>query len=196
MLPRPPTEFERLVPRYIDGDHCLRLTIVEEDPREFGYLRSRWSSELLALELARRSSVEVHATTVRRWLARLEFGYRRARPTLHRRDPRKAQRMKAIEAALADNDPFWFYRFAMDALLIVNDWARVETYAAALENYTRDEPLGWTDFYIARGRALAAFGRGKRDETTMKELQRLEDEAERVGLKVALPALEKARSST
>jgi transposase len=39
-------------------------TIVEEDPREFGYLRSRWSSELLALELARRSSVEVHATTV------------------------------------------------------------------------------------------------------------------------------------
>jgi transposase len=60
---------------------------VEEDPREFGYLRSRWSSELLALELARRSSVEVHATTVQRWLARLEFGYRRARPTLHRRDP-------------------------------------------------------------------------------------------------------------
>lgn len=81
-------------------------TIVEEDPRDLGYLRSRWSSELLALELARRSRVKVHATTVRRWLARLEFGYRRARPTLHRRDPRKAQRMKAIEAALADNDPY------------------------------------------------------------------------------------------
>ena len=80
--------------------------IVEEDPRELGYLRSRWSSELLALELARRSGLEVHATTVRRWLARLGFGYRRARPTLHRRDPRKAQRMKAIEVALADDDPY------------------------------------------------------------------------------------------
>jgi len=91
---------------------------------------------------------------------------------------------------------FWFYRFAMDALLSINDWDRVERYAAALEDYTRDEPLGWTDFYIARGRALAAFGRGKRDETTMKELQRLDDETQRVGLMVAKSALEKARSST
>ncbi|MFQ6024415.1 MAG: tetratricopeptide repeat protein [Acidiferrobacterales bacterium] len=102
----------------------------------------------------------------------------------------------ALREGSVSHNYFWFYRFAMDALLSVNDWARVERYAAALEDYTRDEPLGWTDFYIARGRALAAFGRGKRDETTMKELQRLDDEAERVGLKVAIPALEKARSST
>ena len=33
-------------------------TLVGENPQELGYLRSRWSSELLALELARRSSVE------------------------------------------------------------------------------------------------------------------------------------------
>ena len=80
--------------------------MVCENPRELGYLRSRWSSELLAEELARRVQVVVHATTVRRWLARLEFGYRRARPTLYRRDPRKARRMKAIEAALADADAY------------------------------------------------------------------------------------------
>lgn len=48
-------------------------TIVREDPRELGYLRSRWSSQLLARELESRSSVEVHATTVRRWLARLRY---------------------------------------------------------------------------------------------------------------------------
>ena len=81
-------------------------TIVGEDPRELGYLRSRWSSELLALELAERNGVVVHATTVRRWLARLQYGYRRARPTLHRRDPRKAERLQAIEAALAEEDPY------------------------------------------------------------------------------------------
>ena len=80
--------------------------IVGEDPRDLGYLRSRWSSELLAKELSRRTGVEVHASTVRRWLARLEFGYRRARPTLYRRDPRKVQRMQAIEAALADCEPY------------------------------------------------------------------------------------------
>jgi len=95
-------------------------TIVEQDPRELGYLRSRWSSELLAVELARRCGVEVHATTVRRWLARLKFGYRRARPTLHRRDPRKAQRMKAIGAALADNDPYTEVFFVDEADVDLN----------------------------------------------------------------------------
>ena len=53
-------------------------TIVGEEPRELGYLRSRWSSELLSIELAKRTGVQVHATTVRRWLKRLEYGYRRA----------------------------------------------------------------------------------------------------------------------
>ena len=38
-------------------------TIVREAPRELGYLRSRWSSQLLAIELESRSGVEVHATT-------------------------------------------------------------------------------------------------------------------------------------
>ena len=90
------------------SDEVLSMleTLVSEDPRELGYLRSRWSSQLLAIELANRSGVEVHATTVRRWLVRLRYRYRRARPTLCRRDPRKAERLAAIEAALAENDPY------------------------------------------------------------------------------------------
>ncbi|HEX9583112.1 MAG TPA: hypothetical protein VGB36_01245, partial [Gammaproteobacteria bacterium] len=62
------------------------------------------------------------------------------------------------------------------------------------EDYTRDEPLPWTDFFIARGRALAAFGRGRRDEVTMQALRRLHDQAARTGLRVALPALASALS--
>lgn len=76
--------------------------LCEEEPRDHGYIRSRWSSELLALVLCERTGVEVHATTIRRWLARLEFVFRRARPTLHIRDPRKNIRMKAVNQALAD----------------------------------------------------------------------------------------------
>jgi len=102
----------------------------------------------------------------------------------------------ALREGSVSHNYFWFYRFAIDALLSANDWGRVERYAAALEEYTRDEPLGWTDFYIARGRALAAFGRGKRDDATVKEVQRLRDEADRVGLESALPALEDALSTT
>ncbi len=61
-----------------------------------------------------------------------------------------------------------------------------------MEAFTRNEPLPRTDFFIARGRALAAFGRGSRDDKTMQELKRLRDEAGRVGLKLAIPALETA----
>ncbi len=80
-------------------------TLVESRPEDHGYLRTRWSSELLAMELQHQTGIEVHATTVRRWLKRLDFGYRRARPTLCIRDPKKSQRMRAIARALADEDP-------------------------------------------------------------------------------------------
>ena len=79
---------------------CLE-SLLEDTPQSLGDLRSRWSSELLAKVLGERAGVTVHPSTVRRWLALLRFGYRRARPTLHVRDPRKAERMQAIEAALA-----------------------------------------------------------------------------------------------
>jgi class 3 adenylate cyclase/tetratricopeptide (TPR) repeat protein len=88
----------------------------------------------------------------------------------------------------------WFYRFAMDALLGAGDWERVEAYADALEDFTRPEPLPWADFYIARGRALAAFGRGNRDDATIRDLRRLREEADRFGFKAASPALQEALS--
>ncbi len=84
------------------------------------------------------------------------------------------------------------YRYAMDASLRSGDWDEVERYADALEDFTRPEPLPSSDFFIARGRALAAFGRGSRDDKTMQELKRLCDEAAGVGLVTALPALEEA----
>lgn len=80
----------------------------------------------------------------------------------------------------------------MDACLEPGEWDEVERYATALEDYTRPEPLPWSDFFIARGRVLAAYGRGKRDDATMAEITRLRDEAKRVGFSLALPALDEA----
>jgi tetratricopeptide (TPR) repeat protein len=93
--------------------------------------------------------------------------------------------------AMGANHP-WFYRDAMEAALRIGDWNRVEGYASALEDFTRPEPLPWTDFFIARGRTLAALGRGERDEKTISELKRLRDEARRVGLHAATPELDHA----
>ena len=84
----------------------------------------------------------------------------------------------------------------MEACLQMGEWNEVDRYARALEDYTSAEPLPYIDFLIAHGRALAAFGRGNRDEATMQELKRLRDEAVRVGLKGAIPALEEALAST
>jgi class 3 adenylate cyclase/tetratricopeptide (TPR) repeat protein len=97
----------------------------------------------------------------------------------------------ARSGCLAHN-VLWFYRDAIEASLNAGDWDAAKRYAAALDDYTRPEPLPWADFFIARGCTLAAHGRGRRDGMTVQELCRLRDEAKRPGLRMALPALDRA----
>jgi class 3 adenylate cyclase/tetratricopeptide (TPR) repeat protein len=89
-----------------------------------------------------------------------------------------------------------FYEDAMEGSLRMVEWDEVDRYAQALEDYTRPEPLPRSEFFIARGRALAAHGRGNRDHAIMAELQKLHDEAASIGLKFVLPALETALASS
>jgi tetratricopeptide (TPR) repeat protein len=97
-----------------------------------------------------------------------------------------------LRLGAVSHNHFWFYRDAMETTLNIGDWESVERYAVALEDYTRPEPLPWCDFFIARARALAAWGRGRRDAEALSELRRLREEAERTGFIIALPALEAA----
>lgn len=90
----------------------------------------------------------------------------------------------------------YFYEDAMESCLQMAQWDEVDRYAQALENNTRAEPLPRCDFFIARGRALAAYGRGNRNQETMLELKRLLDEAKRIGLTLQIPSLEAALEST
>jgi len=95
------SERRTMTPAMVDA----LVGLLETNPQALGYLRSRWSSELLAHVLRARTEVAIHASTVRRALADLEWVWRRARPTLHIADPRKAQRLRAIEHALARRRP-------------------------------------------------------------------------------------------
>ncbi len=90
---------------------------------------------------------------------------------------------------------FEYYLEMIEYALEGKRWDDVERHCRALEDYTRSEPLPRTDYFIARGRGLAAFGRGQRDKTTARELQRLRDEGARVGLAIALPAIDRALDS-
>jgi class 3 adenylate cyclase/tetratricopeptide (TPR) repeat protein len=91
---------------------------------------------------------------------------------------------------------FEFYGLAIDTSLKSQNWEEAERYAAALEDYTRLEPLALCDLLIARGRALAAVGRGRCDAEILADLRRLSVEAERIGLTTALPALNEALRAT
>jgi tetratricopeptide (TPR) repeat protein len=97
-----------------------------------------------------------------------------------------------LQAGSVSHNFIEFYRTAIETSLITGEWDEVERYASALEDYTRAEPLAWPDFIIARGRAMAAHGRGNRDDATMHELERLRDEAKRSGLKLAMWELDEA----
>jgi transposase len=90
--PKPST----VTPELIMAMHGL----LQQTPRELGYLRSTWTSELLAKELNRVLKRRVHASTLRRLLSRIGYAWRRARPTLCIRDPHKAERLAAIDRAL------------------------------------------------------------------------------------------------
>ena len=94
------------------------------------------------------------------------------------------------DAAVSHNH-FYFYRDAMDVALENGDWAGAERYAAALEDFTQDEPLPWCNFFVARARALARHGLGKGNSGALQELL---IEAERAGLALAIPALNVALS--
>ncbi len=80
------------------------LTLVTELPSKYGFGRSRWTSEMLALQIEAALSVPIHSSTVRRLLPKLGVVWNRARPTLCIKDPHKARKMQAIEQALAKAD--------------------------------------------------------------------------------------------
>jgi class 3 adenylate cyclase/tetratricopeptide (TPR) repeat protein len=86
-----------------------------------------------------------------------------------------------------------FPRDAIEAYFEAGNWDRMERCAAQLEQYTRSEPLPFADFYISRGRALAAFGRGPSQTTALAaELERVRDQGDRIGIRVALSGIETA----
>jgi class 3 adenylate cyclase/tetratricopeptide (TPR) repeat protein len=93
-----------------------------------------------------------------------------------------------LGAGAVSHNYLWFYRHAIDASLNAANWDQAERYAAALEDYTRAERLPWSDFFVARGRVLASYGRDPH-AGLRSELERVREEAERAGLRRALPPL-------
>lgn len=86
----------------------------------------------------------------------------------------------------------FFYRNAIDVSVEWGDWDEARRYADALEEFVRAEPLPWASLVVARARALAMAGAGPHSDALVLELRRIRAEAERVGLRSALPAIDRA----
>jgi len=75
--------------------------VTEKTPRDFGFLRSRWSCATVVLLLLEEHHVQVSAETVRRWLHREQIVWRRPRPVLGPKDPAYAYKLGKIRHLLA-----------------------------------------------------------------------------------------------
>ncbi|HSN72922.1 MAG TPA: tetratricopeptide repeat protein, partial [Steroidobacteraceae bacterium] len=87
---------------------------------------------------------------------------------------------------------FEFYRFAIDVALEEGWWHAAVEYAAALEAYTNEERLPWSDIVIERARALVAFGQGDRSPTLAARLRAVAQQTTLMGFGALLPALSSA----
>jgi len=74
--------------------------VLNKTPRAFGFLRSRWSCELLMLLLWQEHGLDVSRETVRRGLLRSDVVWRRPRPVLRRQDPRKEEIVAGLRELL------------------------------------------------------------------------------------------------
>jgi transposase len=76
--------------------------VTKHTPREFGFLRSRWCCEAVALLMLELHQVEVNRETVRRWLRRSDLVYRRPRPVVGPEDPERQAKLDALRTLLAE----------------------------------------------------------------------------------------------
>lgn len=75
--------------------------LVQRSPKDFGWLRSRWSTELLVLVINRLFDVTLHRSTLHRYLRQADMVWRRAAPTLKIKDPHYEEKRLVIDQALA-----------------------------------------------------------------------------------------------
>jgi hypothetical protein len=97
-----------------------------------------------------------------------------------------------LDSGCVAHNHLWFGEVAIEQALDAGEWDAASHFADRLDAYTRDQPLEWSNFISARGRALAARGRGDRSPAVMDEIARLKATAEHAGLRKSARALDRA----
>jgi transposase len=75
--------------------------VTQRSPRDFGFLRSRWTCAVAVVLLWSCFQLAVSRETVRRWLHQADLVWRRPRPVLRRQDPLRQAKLQALRRLLA-----------------------------------------------------------------------------------------------
>jgi transposase len=93
--------------------------VMGKTPRDFGFLRSRWSCGTLVILLVEVCHLQVSAETVRRWLHEEGLVWRRPRPVLKPKDPQRKQKLRKLRKLLRN--------LAADEIAVFQDEVDVNT---------------------------------------------------------------------
>jgi hypothetical protein len=95
-------------------------------------------------------------------------------------DERRAARAEGktlLNSSSMGHNHFDFREDGIDTCLQIGDWDGVDWFTSHLCDYTRDEPLPFSEFNVARATALAEFGRGDGGDDLLTRLEELSDQA-------------------
>jgi class 3 adenylate cyclase/tetratricopeptide (TPR) repeat protein len=106
------------------------------------------------------------------------------------RDRLLAEGEELLRRGAVGHNHLWFYRDAIEAMLVAADARGALRYADMLETYTRSEKLPWSELFVARGRALVRSLQGNIDDSLRKELIRVQAALCDTGLTALLPPVE------
>jgi putative transposase len=93
--------------------------VLEQTPRAFGLYRSRWSCATVVLLLWQEHRLRVSRETVRQWLRRHDLVWRRPRPVLGPRDPKRESILAELRRQIAATpaDETWVFMDEVDVNL-------------------------------------------------------------------------------
>ena len=103
-----------------------------------------------------------------------------------RRQAAIARGQRLVAAGAISHNHLHFHQLAMDAQLRAGDWPGAEGPRPTPLRPIATSPCPWSRFHVARGRLLAAMGRGQGDADSEAQLAELRQEAAQVGYPEAL----------
>ena len=120
----------------------------------------------------------------------------RASTSAERRSWAIEEGSRILAAGSVSHNHLCFHRDIMELGLQLGDPALTKKACDAMADYTREEPLPWSEFHIARAEALSDLHQGVDQSDALNTLKKLKDQAEAVGFRIVLPRIEAALSET